>query len=252
MKLRQDSLAGLQRSLDSAAPKTLKRGRGYFARGNVLELKCAEPDHVYSAVVRGGADYEVGLEFADSKWAGTCTCPVGVACKHIVAVMLELRKRASGNGHVAPSERESIANRARARWQRVKDVVPVSTQPPRSALSDKLAENLGRDLRQEEANFVGQVQSSYANAGYRTFTGWDLSQLMIEHSSLVSRNYWEPIELWPDFPGDDFYFWLFVAWELRPRNLRWPAFMDGITDLSLIEPGMRQWEHAKEVERWKN
>src|ERR1043165_7914033 len=98
MKLRKDLLQGIERFLDSTPPKTITRGRGYFARGAVLELECVEPDYLYMAVVRGGEDYDVGLEFAEGDWATHCSCPVGVDCKHVAAAMLELRKRASASG----------------------------------------------------------------------------------------------------------------------------------------------------------
>src|SRR5256884_2235771 len=67
-----------------------------------------------------------------------------------------------------------------------------------------------------------------------------------------SFNTWNVVDLWPTFPADDFYFWLFVAWELRRRNWSYPRFMHGVTDFSLIEPTMKTWERQKEIERWKN
>src|SRR6266496_6178116 len=130
MKLRDELLQDIQRFLDLLPARTRQRGHGYFARGDVLELECVEPDRLYAAVVRGGQDYQVGLEFADREWAAECSCPIGVDCKHIVAAMLELRKRASANGKLPASARNRIAAAAKARWQKIKSPPRVS-QPPR-------------------------------------------------------------------------------------------------------------------------
>ncbi len=257
MKLRTDLLQGIERFLDSTPSKTVKRGRGYFARGDVLELECVEPDHLYAAVVLGGEDYEVGLEFADGEWKAECSCPVGVDCKHVVAALMELRKRSSANGKLPASARERIAAAATARSQKLKETSapakpPSVPQPPRSPLSEKLVENLGRELRHDEATFVRRVQASHANARLRNLTESDLGTIAGRHIASSSYGYWKEIELWPDFPRDDFYFWLYVAWEFRRRHVRWPAFMDGITDCSLIEADMGEWEREKEIERWKD
>ena len=90
MKLRKDVLQGIERFLDLVSVETRRRGSDYFAGGNVLELKCVEPDSLYSAVVRGSKDYVVGLEFADRVWRSECSCPMQYDCKHTVAAMLEL------------------------------------------------------------------------------------------------------------------------------------------------------------------
>lgn len=45
---------------------------------------------------------------------------------------------------------------------------------------------------------------------------------------------WRRRVLWPETPRDDYYFWLYVAWEFQQRQIRWPAFIHGITDLTLI------------------
>ena len=67
MTLRKDLLEGIERFLALLPAQTRQRGRSYHASGNVLEFECVEPDHLYAAVVRGGEDYEVGLEFSESE-----------------------------------------------------------------------------------------------------------------------------------------------------------------------------------------
>ena len=105
MILRKDLLRSIERFLELVPVQTRQRGRGCHASGNVLELECVEPDHLYAAVVRGGEDYEVGLEFADKEWASDCSCPMQYDCKHVVAAMLELRQRAQ----FAAPEAEMVA-----------------------------------------------------------------------------------------------------------------------------------------------
>ena len=106
MKLRDDLLQGIGRFLALVPVGTRQRGRDYFTGGNVLELKCVEPDHLYAAVVRGGEDYEVGLEFADQVWVSKCSCPMQYDCKHTVAAMLELQRRALAA--IAPPVRDPV------------------------------------------------------------------------------------------------------------------------------------------------
>ncbi|MGD1086367.1 MAG: DEAD/DEAH box helicase, partial [Verrucomicrobiota bacterium] len=65
-------------------------------------------------------------------------------------------------------------------------------------------------------------------------------------------NYWQELKLWPRRPDDVYYCWLHIARELRRRNARYPQFMDGITDLGLIEDQMAAWERESEIARWKD
>ena len=65
MNLHTELLQGIERFLAIVPAQTRKRGLHYQAGGMVVTFECVEPDHLYAAVVRGGEDYEVGLEFAD-------------------------------------------------------------------------------------------------------------------------------------------------------------------------------------------
>ena len=126
---------------------------------------------------------------------------------------------------------------------------PRVPQPPRSPLCDELVQNIGRQLRDDEASFVREVQRHYANARARRLTETELA-LMVGRSK--AYDYWKELDLWRDFPPDDFYFWLYVAWELRRRNWKYPQFIAGITNFRLIEPAMKQWEREKAIEQWNN
>lgn len=239
MKLQADLVDGIKEYLNLLPIKTLQGGYGYRARGAVQSLECLD-ENLYSAVVRGGQDYEIELEFDDGKWLADCTCPIGVDCKHIAATFLELLRQAAGNGR-NPNRKSSAPAPAQNS--------PPAPQPPRSPLADKLAEKLQRPLRREETQFVRQVQNVFAKARDRFLTEPDLAT-MVEHPRPSSLDYWKALGLWPRFPSDDFQFWLYVAWELRQRQWKHPSFMDAITDLSLVEPAMKQWAREKAIEEW--
>ena len=147
--------------------------------------------------------------------------------------------------------RKKIAEAQKRRWQKVRGTSNQPTrdpQPLRSPLREKLVKNIGRELQDDEARFVRQVQRCFADARVRMFTENDLGLM----AGRASDGYWTAVDLWREFPPDDFYFWLYVAWELRRRNWKYPQFIAGITDFQLIEPPMKQWERDKEIEQWNN
>ncbi|HEV8541101.1 MAG TPA: SNF2-related protein, partial [Verrucomicrobiae bacterium] len=242
MKLQKALLDGIQRFFNSAPAAAIKRGRAYHAGGNVTELECIEPNHLYSAVVQGGEDYEVGLEFTESGWAGECSCPLSFDCKHIVAAMLALRDRAQSNG---------ASQSVKSPGQKGQKVKATPDPRPSSPLEAKLVEHLGRKLLPNEAGYLHQVQAFYSNAKFRRVSEPELLQLADRSLSYGSYG-WKELELWPDFPRDEFLCWLYVAWELRRRNIPLLAFMEGITDFSAIEKEMGDWARRKEIAHWKD
>src|SRR5580700_9093249 len=147
--------------------------------------------------------------------------------------------------------RKKIAEAQKRRWQKIRGTSnqpPRVAQPLRSPLREKLVINIRRELRGDEARFVSQVQRCFADARVRMLTENDLGLM----AGRASDGYWNPVDLWREFPPDDFYFWLYVAWEFRRRNWKYPQFIAGITDFQLIEPAMKQWERDKEIEQWNN
>jgi len=157
MKLRKDLLQGIERFLALVSVQTRQRGRDYFAAGQVLELKCVEPDYLYAAVVRGGADYEVGLEFADRVWVSKCSCPMHYDCKHTVAAMLDLQRRA------LPAAPPPEAPDSRLPAQSPEPERLLRTGPPLlpSPLYQRLLHHLRRGLSPAEAEFIRNVQLLY-------------------------------------------------------------------------------------------
>jgi hypothetical protein len=249
MVVQKAMLEGLQRFLNSMGFQSLDRAKR-SSRGSVLEVDCVEPDHLYSARVPGERVYEVQLEFANRKWEAKCSCPVAARCKHIAAAMLALEERESESDNSEPpvSDRKRIAALMKKRWQKVREA---AVKLPPSPLLDKVVAHLGRDLRPREAAFLRVVHSSFAT-GPRPFTEADLRAMAEPGTAFDSFGSWNVVDLWPTFPANDFYFWLFVAWEFRRRGWSYLRFMEGVTDFSLIEPTMKNWERHKEIEWWKN
>ncbi len=247
MQLRADRIEVIDGYLNSLFLKTRKRGRDYFRNGNVRKLEQLEPD-IYRAVVRGGEDYELTLEFAGDDLFAECSCPMGEDCKHIVAAVLALKEGASVNGNGSGSTRAQETKGRRMKTDQKELDVP---HPPRSLLYDKLVEKLGRGLKRDEEHYVRLARSTYEGARHRRLKDADLNTLT-ECAAIHSFNYWNELELWPEFPKDDLYFWQFIAWELRRRQWPFPKFMEAVTDLSLIEPAMKMWDRKKEITRWKD
>ena len=153
--------------------------------------------------------------------------------------------------------RKKIAEAQRRRWQKIRGTSnrpardpqpPHVAKPLNSPLREKLLKNIRRELQVDEARFVSQVQRCFADARVRMLTENDLGLM----AGRASDGYWNPVDLWREFPPDDLYFWLYVAWELRRRDWKYPQFIAAITDFQLIEPAMKQWERDKEIEQWNN
>lgn len=70
------------------------RGRDYALRGRVRDLAIAGQGELISAEVQGSgrrAYQTLIVRGAEGGWVGSCSCPVGVNCKHSAAVLLTAR-----------------------------------------------------------------------------------------------------------------------------------------------------------------
>ncbi len=240
MKLGVEQLDGIHNFLTQTDTKTRRRGRDLFSKGQVLEVASLEPDHLFTAVVQGEAIYHVSLEYSDGDWATECSCPIKLDCQHAVAALLQLQHLVSTGAAFIPGE---LAGKARG--PRPVSRVP---QPPASPLYRRLVEKLGRELLAPEAAFIRQVQALYAQAGDRNLTENALATLLPGRGWAYS---WAALDLWTDYPKDDFYFWLHLAWEFRRRAVGIPRYLEGITDLSLIQAAMDERDRQREIAHWQ-
>src|SRR5882672_6461399 len=243
----KDSVA-IRRYFEDFDRVTAARGRMYFRDGAVLTLACSEPGVRYSAVVRGGREYEVTLSYEAGDWDGECSCPVEYECKHLYATMLAFQQHAdrfhsvpaaaSGTNHPAPSGKHSTQ--------------PAAPQPPLLEVSPVVArvtESLGRQPNAKECDYLRKVQALFQKVSqYKvSLMPYDLQLL----APGLNDSGWNVLELWPTPPRDDYELWLYCAWELQRRGLSLPDFMRGATDFSPIEADMKEWHRGKEVARWR-
>src|SRR5664279_5160339 len=148
MSERDKLMRAAERFLRLVPVQTRERGRYYHATGHVLKLTCVKPDQTYTAVVRGGADYAVKLDYLDRTWASDCSCPMRYDCKHTVAAMLELQKLWAKDA-LATAATNRPATKKSPRTPK-----PLVPQPPTSPLYERLVAQLGRPLDYPEVAFI--------------------------------------------------------------------------------------------------
>lgn len=103
---------GLERFFDAAS---LAKGIGYAREGRVAELSDLSPDGHLTAEVRGSGrqTYAVdmrltfGPDLRLTKVTGLCGCPVGIFCKHMVAVLISWQVRVAQGSAALPHEVEA-------------------------------------------------------------------------------------------------------------------------------------------------
>ena len=167
--------------------------------------------------------------------------------------MLELEDREKRNRTLSLAMRRRIAEAQKRRWlavrQRIEKAVTPKIAAPASSspLYERVIRHLGRQPSNDEATFIRRLQMLFAAAKDRSLREEDLKEL----AGRGTYRDWRELTLWPNFPSDDFYFWLYVAWELHRRNWHYPEFMAGITDFGFIEREMKQWERDRVIEQWK-
>lgn len=78
--------------------RMVEAGRRYFQQGRVSDLRIDQQFDTVSALVRGSArnHYVTSIIFdEDEEFGGLpaseCTCPVGIGCKHVAAVLFALQ-----------------------------------------------------------------------------------------------------------------------------------------------------------------
>jgi superfamily II DNA or RNA helicase len=232
------ALHALQAHLAKFDANALRRGQDYFRTGRVIDLQPLNAT-VITAIVRGTQPYEVVLSRDGASWTGSCSCPIGVGCKHVVAAALQWIAQlgpAPAGAHTAG--RASAAGAAAILglddWEKL------------------FAEKLGRPLATEERAFAGALWRLFQNV---RFSGcvWPLD---LERLGLPGRDVRRaPQELafaghWTAPPRDPFELWQHVAWKLESSGRSLPAFMRPLTDTSLVRKTALQRQRRETVQRW--
>jgi uncharacterized Zn finger protein len=73
---------------------TLQRGQDYARRGLVLSFEAMADGTLRGEVSNGrGNRYRQRIRFGRGVFEGDCSCPVGVNCKHVAAVLITWAER---------------------------------------------------------------------------------------------------------------------------------------------------------------
>ena len=70
-----------------------RRGREYFDNGLVKNVGFDNSGNTVSAIVLGGEKYSVRIFSKNGEIKGSCTCPYGDVCKHIIAVLILISEK---------------------------------------------------------------------------------------------------------------------------------------------------------------
>ena len=80
--------------------EAFRRGAAYAKQGRVSDISYSRRHCQLAATVRGSGarPYTVAAEFGehDARWWGECSCPVGLDCKHVAAVLMTARQALDG------------------------------------------------------------------------------------------------------------------------------------------------------------
>ncbi|WP_435737152.1 DEAD/DEAH box helicase [Cellulosimicrobium sp. PMB13] len=132
-----------------------QRGSAYQAQGMVLDVNWDAQQLSLEGAVRGSGRnvYECAAYFASTGRGielddADCTCPVGVACKHAAALLLEAAELAAGGAlaGAAPAAAQGRDPRAGVvpTWRRVLDRLPLATT---QTAAPRVTAPLGLQLR---------------------------------------------------------------------------------------------------------
>jgi hypothetical protein len=232
-----------QAFLKSFDSETRRRGDSHFRKGHVHELVPVEGGTCYTASVQSGeVSHEVGLDYDPIEgWSGNCTCTLRQDCEHISAAMRALLAE-----HSAASVRSlsSLSSQAAAAVARAAS----KSDEDSGRLARQLMASLGRPLKGEENKFVRKVQNVFKRCQQnRHITRWDFDEMGLS----LGGYGWDSLQIWPAFPTDEHDFWLYVANAAKQHNVKIPAFMEPISDLSAIQERLVKWQRAREIEKWK-
>jgi hypothetical protein len=225
--------------LKSFDAETRRRGNSHFQKGHVVALVPEQPGMYYNANVD---EQEVGLDYDPIKgWSGSCTCSRETDCEHIFASMRALLAEHSAASVRSLSSGSSQAAAAVAR-------AATKSDEDSGRLARQLMASLGRSLKPEENKFTRKVQTVFKRCQQnRHITRWDFDEMGLH----LGGYGWDSLQIWPAFPSDEHDFWLYVANAAKQHNVKIPAFMEPISDLSAIQERLAKWQRAREIEKWK-
>jgi len=103
-----------------------QRGYNYQRQRRVLSLEWDDDNEMLYGEVRGSGrnvyEQEISFEKARSSFSGTCSCPVGYNCKHVVAVLLEwIARKPQNQGPHRKKQRDRLLDWQEKALQRLRE-----------------------------------------------------------------------------------------------------------------------------------
>lgn len=213
----------IDRFLERFSKTAARQGQALYGTQAIRRVSRNDADGYVCEVATGSSLQLVTLTPTQNGWIGECTCLAEGRCKHSYAAALALK---SGVPPVQPAGQRSNGD---------------------GAIEPRLVKALGRKLMTEEKRYVAYLRELFqivARTG--RLSTWDLSRLGVGFFSFG----WGNLELWDEPPKTEHEMWLYLAHSLREHKASYPAFMEGITDFSLLGGAMARWARKKLIREW--
>lgn len=213
-----------------------EQGEKLFNAGAVGNLRTTTPRFEFEAEVASNMPARVRLAVDGPRavWNGTCSCNVRTRCSHIYAAAKALLAEHS----------VSLVNQLSAGAR-----VAVAEAPSSSELARRLADKLGRALSATELNYIRTVNRVYQRSRVSGTVG---EVDFVELGFRLRIAPWQLGELWPEFPPDDYYFWLYIVRALIRLNLAIPSWMRPVSNVADLRPLLDSAERKRFADHWRN
>ncbi len=253
------ALAALCSWLDQFDDRTSALGRSYFKEGRVLNPSM-DGSMVYAPVV-GTRTYDTCLLWGDDNWTSECTCPLGVHCKHAVAVGLAwVRKFDRSSAGLPPKGSPRTAIKGVITGSDLLAAASKRKVSFREQWSPVIAEKLGRPLTNDEAHRLGQL-SALHQASSLNFYGGIPAHLLIQHGFPVSAaahesdiNYYYAFrDWWPvgQPPADPWALWQYIAYDWERSGREIPEVFRPMTDTTQVRALVEDRLVQRELTQWR-
>jgi len=261
-----EALAALGEWLDTLAPTSRSRGRIYQEEGRVLSVR-AEADHFVEAEVEGREnEYLVTLFLTRGRWSSTCTCPMGLDCKHVVAASLMwIANQGVDYASPVPLPRDAIVRGDDDDFPPpVPAVVPPVPGPPtrshssfRGQWAPILAKKLGRPLTDAEGRRLGQLSALYTEFAQSHHTLYDAMLRRHGFTDAIPDGAmaWMPLfsGWWnrDNAPADPWELWQYLAYELEIKRRPIPELFGPLTDTSRVRAVRAGVVARQQLQTWQ-
>ena len=224
--LTSEQLAAAHAWLRALESRTRERGAKLVRDRRVLGIESYKRGVGVRAEVLGTYPYKVKLRFDGERWAGDCSCPVMLDCKHAAATMLAAL--ADGTAPV---------------------VEPRAEAPTAGTFTAQIAARLGRELSREELRSARAVDRLYKDHRHMRVVPRSSVDAIAPTGGKPGWA-WETVEAWPELPSSPWEAWLYVAAYFRRRNAPLPAGWAEATGWAEVDELVGGWERREKISEW--